>query len=82
MDPCVLEWSHYFGGDGLESDAGVVSISNVTCTQSRRAAISKSVPSDQGRLKQHERVWLDELEPSFVAGYCHSRLSTPLTEIA
>ena len=69
LDPCILEWSHYFGGDGLELDAGVVSISDVTCTQSQIAAISKSVPSVQERLKQHESFWLDELEPSsFVAG--------------
>ena len=69
LDPCVFEWSHYFGEDGLELDAGVVSTRDVTYTQSQIAAISKSVPSVQGRLKQHESFWLDELEPSsFVAG--------------
>lgn len=52
LDPCVLEWSHYFGGDGLESESDVASISDVMCTQSQTAAISKSVPSVQGRLKQ------------------------------
>ena len=53
LDPCILEWSHYFGGDGLELDAGVVSINDVMCTQSQIAAISKSVPSVQGRLSMH-----------------------------
>ena len=53
LDPCILEWSHYFGGDGLESDPGVAIIGDVTCTQSQTDAVSKSVPSPtvQGRLK-------------------------------
>jgi hypothetical protein len=43
-------------------------IGDVTCA-SQSAAVAEPVPSVQGRLKQHERFWLDELEPSsFVAG--------------
>ena len=69
LDPCVLQWSHYFGGDGLESDPGVAIIGDVACIKSQTDAVSESVPSVQGRLKQYERFWLDELEPSsFVAG--------------
>jgi hypothetical protein len=42
-------------------------IGDVTCA-SQSAAIIEFVPSVQGRLKQHERFWIDELDPSsFVA---------------
>ena len=63
-DPCVFEWSWCFSEDSLEPD--------MSCREPlipSRSDPSPSVVSVQGRLKQHENFWLNELEPSaFVAG--------------
>ena len=69
MDLCAYEWSLCFGRGILESDPDLTSLEpgGMVCT-SQSAAIP-SIPSVQGRLKEHEKFWLDELEPSsFVAG--------------
>ena len=67
LDPCALEWSHYFGEDGLEPEETCQDLLEPLCA-SQSAAIPPVV-SVQGRLKQHEHFWLNELElSSFVAG--------------
>ena len=54
----------------------------MACTQSQTDVVSKSVPSVQGLLKQHERFWLDELEPSsFVAVIVTEGYRLPLLKL-
>ena len=67
LDPWVLEWSHYFGGDIAEPDMTCQDSLDPICA-SQLAAVPP-VTSVQGRLKHNEHFWLNELEPSsFVAG--------------
>ena len=69
LDPCAFEWSWCFGGDNLETDLSCQDPLNPLHASTRSGAVNPPVVSVQGRLKQHENFWLNELEPpSFVAG--------------
>ena len=67
LDPCAFGWAWCVGEDRIEGD--------VNCLDPFGASAGSdtlkkpSVISVQGRLKQHEKFWLNELEPSsFVEG--------------
>ena len=67
MDLCAFEWSCCFGENRLELDMSCQDPLVPLCAA--RAAEIPSVVSVQGQLKQHEKFWLNELEPSaFVVG--------------
>ena len=82
MDLCAYEWSLSFGRGILESDSDLTSqeLEGMVCTS--QSATIPSIPSVQGRLKWHEKFWLDELEPSsFVAGIISEGYRLPLLRL-
>ena len=42
LDPCALEWSHYFGGDNMESDS--ICQNPINLTYASQPAAIPSIP--------------------------------------
>ena len=62
LDPCAFGWAWCVGEDGIEADVNCLDPFGAPAGSD--ALKKPPLISVQGRLKQHEEFWLDELEPS------------------
>ena len=81
LELCAFGWAWCVGEDKIEADVNCLDPFGASAGSD--ALKNPSVISVQGRLKQHEKFWLNKLEPSsFVAGDVTGGYRLPFFEIA